>query len=192
MKLSTQLFESTRLLLDSYDPEKDPAEESGYTVDLNYAWAMNIDGAAHPLSVQEIKKKREEQIKKAEETRTQLYFAIRRKEDRKFLGVVMIPWISWNNRTAAFRIMMGGVDRRSDYLIEALRMTLRYAFEELGLYSIDCYTGEFQPEMMEACRQAGMRECVRQREMVYRNGRLWDRVMMVIQQTDWLQTPSEE
>ncbi len=187
MELSTQLFESDLVALDSYDPEKDPNDESSFTHDLNYAWAMNIDGPAHPLSAQEIRKRREEQLKKSVETRTELFFAVRRKVDRKFLGVVTIPWISWNNRTATFRVMIGNVDRRRETLSEALWMTLRYAFEELGLYSIDCFTGEFQPEVMDACRQAGMRECVRQRGMVYRSGRYWDRVMMVMQQSDWLQ-----
>lgn len=104
----------------------------------------------------------------------------------------MIPWISWNNRTATFRVMIGKVDRRSEYLAEVILMTLRYAFEELGLYSIDCFTGEFQPEVMDACRQAGMYECVRQRGMVYRSGQYWDRVMMVMQQSDWLDAHGEE
>ena len=57
MKLTTQLFMSPHLKLDAYDPEKDAAEESGFTVDLNYLWAMNMEESAHPLTVYEIKKK---------------------------------------------------------------------------------------------------------------------------------------
>ncbi len=71
-------------------------------------------------------------------------------------------------------------------------MALRYIFEGLEIYSVDTFTGEFQPEMMEVCRQAGMAECVRQREMVYRNGRLWDRVIMSMRQDQWLQIHNEE
>lgn len=192
MELSAQLFESTHLMLDYYDTEKDPGVESRFTVDLDYAWAMNVDGAAHPLSVQEVRKQREEQLKKADETKAQLYFSLRRKEDRKFLGVVMFPWISWVNRTAVFRVMIGEAENSSEYLVEAIAMTLRYAFEELDLYSLDCYTGEFQAEVVHACRQVGMYECVRQRDMVFRGGRYWDRVMMVMQRSDWLQTHREE
>jgi RimJ/RimL family protein N-acetyltransferase len=187
MELSTQLFESPHLRLDFYDLENDPIDESSFTYDLNYAWAMDVDGAAHPLSVQEIRKKREAQLKEADESKARWYFAIRRKTDRKLIGVLMIPWISWNNRTATFRVAIGDRDRRGEYLVEALEMALRYAFEELGLFSIDCFTGEFQPEVLEACRQAGMVECVRQRDMVYRGGRYYDRLMMVMQFADWQQ-----
>jgi len=192
MKLTTQLFMSPHLKLDAYDPEKDAAEESGFTVDLNYLWAMNMEEAAHPLTVYEIKKKREAQLKKVVEGKPAGCFAIRRKEDDRFIGVVAFPWISWTNRNSDFRVMIGNVEKREEYLVEAVHMALRYAFEELGSYSVDSFTGEFQPEMMEACQQAGMRECVRQREAVYRNGRLWDRVIMAIDLDTWLERNDEE
>lgn len=192
MKFTTQLFDSPNLKLDFYDPEKDAAEEASFTYDLNYAWAMDIDKAPHPLTTFEVKKKREEQLKKADENKAEYYFAIRRKEDGKFLGVVAIPWISWRNRNAGMRILIGDEDLRKAYTDEALLMALRYVFEELDIYSVDSFTGEFQPDVMEACRQAGMTECIRQREMVYRAGRLWDRVIMSMRQDEWLQLHNEE
>ncbi len=192
MNLTTQLFESTNLKLDFYDPDKDASEESSFTYDLNYAWLMSTNGIARPLTAYEIKKMREEQLKRADETGTKFYFAVRRKADNKFLGLVMFPWISWTHRTAAFRVLIGGEDRSGEILAEVLRMALRYAFEELNLYSADCTTGEFQPEYLEACRRAGMQERVRQREMVFRGGRLWDQVMMVMSQDDWRKQQREE
>ncbi len=192
MNLTTQLFESTNLKLDFYDPEKDASEESSFTYDLNYTWGISFNGEPKPLTAFEIKKMREEQLKKADETGTKFYFTVRRKADNQFLGVIMFPWISWTHRTAAFRVLIGDTGRWGEYLAEALRLALRYAFEELNLYSVDCYAGEFQPDYLEACRRAGMQERVRQREMVFRAGRLWDRVMMVLNQADWQKLQHEE
>lgn len=192
MKLTTQLFDAPHLKLDFYDPDKDAADEASFTYDLNYAWAMDIDGAAHPLTVFEVKKKREGQLKKSDESKAEYYFAVRRKEDGKFLGVVAIPWVSWRNRNAGMRVLIGDVDDRQTYLNEAIHVALRYIFEGLEIFSVDIFTGEFQPEMMEACCQAGMIECVRQREMVYRHDRLWDRVIMSMRQDQWLQINHEE
>jgi RimJ/RimL family protein N-acetyltransferase len=192
MKLSTQLFESPNLTLDYYDPEKDPQDESRFTYDLNYTWAMNVDRAAHPLTTFEVKKMREEQLKNSNENRAEYYFAIRRKEDNHFLGVVAIPMVSWSNRSAAFRVMIGEKTEREKYLAEAVHVTLRYAFEELALHSVISYTGDFQADVLQACRQAGMQECGRQREMVFRAGRYWDRVVMAMDQPEWLKLYNEE
>jgi len=192
MKLSTQLYNAPHLKLDFYDIEKDAAEEASFTYDLNYAWAMNIDGAAHPLTIFEVKKKREAQLKKSDESKTEYYFAVRRNEGDKFIGVVAIPWVSWKNRHAGMRVLIGKVDGWKNYIAEALHMALRYVFEGLEIYSVEIFTGDFQPEMMDACRAAGMLECVRQREMVYRGGRLWDRVIMTMQQDKWLELHNED
>jgi RimJ/RimL family protein N-acetyltransferase len=191
MELSTQLFESPNLILDFYDPEKDASDETRFTYDLNYAWAIDIDGSAHPLTCFEVKKKREAQLKKSDESKAEYYFAIRRKGDEKFLGVVAVPWVSWKNRNAGMRVLIGNVDENKTYIVEALNMALRYLFEGLEIHSVDIFTGDFQPEMMEACRESGMAECVRQREMVYRNGQLWDRVIMSMQQEKWIKLHNE-
>ncbi len=192
MNFATQLFESEHLILAAYDPEKDAAIEAGLTRNLDYAWSLDHDGIPHPLTTFEVKKKREEALKESEEKESSLYFSIRLKEDDRFLGVLAFPWISWSNRRGGFTLNIGdAVDDRL-YYSEALQMTLRYAFEELSLFHTHIWTGSHDEARLEHLIEAGMKIEVRQRQMVYRNGRLWDNLSVGISQEDWLKKNSEE
>lgn len=192
MNFATQLFESEHLILSAYDPEKDAAIEAGFTRNLDYAWAMDHAGAPHPLTAFEVKKKREESLKESEEKENSLYFSIRLKEDDRFLGVLTFPWISWSNRRGGFTLNLGDEADDKLYFEEALSMTLRYAFEELSLYHTHNWMGSHDENRLAHLTQAGMSVEVRQRQMVYRNGRLWDCLSVGISQEDWLRKNSEE
>lgn len=185
---STQLFSSEHLLLEGYDLEKDVPIESAFTYDLNYAWKFSPDGPAHPLTVFEVKKKREAQLKKAnEENASCFYFAIRQRTDREFLGVLAIPWVFWSNREGGLTVLIGNPEKRGLYLDELLGIALTYAFEELSLYYLTVTSGEFEPETLAAYQRAGMQIAVRQKDMLFNSGRLWDRLILGMQQDQWLQ-----
>ncbi len=190
--LSTQLFQSQHLFLAAYDPEKDAAVEAKWTYDLNYAWAMDVDEVARPLTSFELKKKREEQLKKAEEGRSSLFFAIRTCKEDELIGLIAIPWLFWVNRDANLQVLIGDAGMRRKYYTEALNMALRYVFEELGLYHVYAYASDFDDEKTSAYRAAGMQLEVRQRQMVYRGGRTWDRLIYGMLQREWFAIHPEE
>ena len=192
MDFATQLFECEHLILTAYDPEKDAAVEAGFTRNLDYAWSMDQDGIPHPLTAFEVKKKREEALKESEEKESSLLFAIRLKEDGRFMGVLAFPWISWSNRIGGFNLNFGVEADDALYFEEALRMTLRYAFEELSLFHTHIWLGSQDDARLTRLVRAGMSVEVRQRQMVYRNGRLWDRLSVGIAQEEWLQMNLEE
>ncbi len=187
MKFSTQLFESDHLLLTWYDLEKDAAIEAGFTRNLDYAWKLDVDGITHPLTTFEMKKKREEALKESEEKGSSYCYSLRSKEDQRFLGVVVLPWVSWVNRDAYFYLNFGDEKDEERYFEEAIHITLRYIFEELGMHHTQTWLGSHDEIRAERYRQAGLTVEVRQRQMVYRQGRLWDRLLMGILQQDWLQ-----
>lgn len=189
---STQLFQSERLYLEAYDPEKDSAAEAAFTLNLDYAWLLDPDEIPHPLTAFEIKKKREEQLKKAGENGSAFYFAIKSRTDEQFLGVVALPWVMWNNGEGVLQILVGEVEDRQAILVEVLDMALRYVFEELHLYYVSTGTAEFQPVMLETLLAAGFKPAVRQRQMAYRDGRLWDRLIAGMSLVDWQTLHPEE
>ncbi|MFA5836313.1 MAG: GNAT family protein [Bellilinea sp.] len=185
MTFTTQLFQSENLVLEAYDPEKDAAIEAAFTYDPNYAAVIDWDGVPHPLTVFEVKKKREEELKKGVEKDNFFLFALRRKADSQFLGILTLPHVFWFNRHAFFKVVIGEAEMRQAYFDEALQMALRYGLEELGLYSMHTTSGEYEPDVKQALEAAGFKAAVRQRENVYRSEKLWDRIFMEILQDEW-------
>ena len=190
---STQLFETKHLLLEGYDLEKDAAIEAGFTRDLFYAWMLDVDEPAHPLTVYELKKKREGQLKKMSENRNAFYFSVKSKEDDgRFIGVLAIPWVMWSNGEAAMTALIGEPELNRLYLAELLEAGLRYCFEELHMYYVTTLGAEFQPDYLRALMDAGMQIEVRQRQLAYWQGRFWDRLILGISAEMWNQRNVEE
>lgn len=186
MKFTTQLFKSENLILEAYDPERDANDESAFTYDPSYVRAIDSELIPHPLNSYEIKKLREEQIKKGDDNGRFFLFAIRQKSDNLFLGFFTFPDVFWFNRYAFFQLRIGDSAMNTKYYPEALDLVLRYGFEELGLYSIYTVTGDFEPETQRALKGAGFDIAVRQRENEFRDGKLWDRIFMEILQQNWV------
>lgn len=192
MTFTTQLFQSDNLILEAYDPEKDAVSEAALTYDFNYVNAIDYEVVPHPLTAFEVKKAREEQIKKGGETDNFFLFAIRRKTDNQFLGILSFPSVFWFNRYAYFKLAIGEPEMRQAFYDEALSMVLRYGLEELGLYSIHTTLCNDEPDVLAALEKAGFQIAVRQRENVFRNGKLRDRIYMEIHQDEWKKRISEE
>jgi len=185
MTFTTQLFQSENLILQAYDPEKDAAAEAAFSYDSNYANLIDWEIVPHPLTVFEVKKMREEQLKKGSEKDNFFLFGIHNKSDGLFLGIITFPEIFWFNRYSFFKVYLGEPDMRQVHYAEALKLALVYGLEELGLYSLYTSSGEYEPEVKQALEAAGFKEAARQRENVFRDGRLWDRVFMELLQEDW-------
>ncbi len=188
-----QLFETEHLLLEGYDVEKDAAIEAGFTRDLFYAWLLDPDEASHPLTVYEMKKKRQDQLKKAVENRNAFYFSVKNKaDDGRLIGVLAIPWVMWSNGEAAMTVLIGEPESNRLYLAELLETGLRYCFEELHMYYVTTLGAEFKPDHLKAHIDAGMQIEVRQRQMIYWQGRFWDRLILGISAQQWNQRNTEE
>ena len=182
---NTQLFEAQSLLLEAYDPEKDAVIEAGFTRRWDYGWGSQLDVEIHPLSSFQVKKKREEQLKRSAESRDSFLFALRLREDARFIGVLELPWVSWSNRLAWLKVLIGEEEPERLYLAEALNMGLRYAFEELDMALVASSTGEFQSHVLNTLLNAGMKACVHQRQMVYFKTQYWDRIILGMSQAEW-------
>jgi len=185
MTFSTQLFQSENLVLQAYDPEKDAAAEAAFSYDPNYANVIDWEIVPHPLTAFEVKKMREEQLKKGSEKDNFFLFGVHNKSDGQFLGIITFPDVFWFNRYAFFKVYLGDPAIRQTLYSEALQLALVYGLEELDLYSLYTSSGEYEMEVKQALEAAGFKEAVRQRENVFRDGRLWDRVFMELLQDDW-------
>ena len=96
MNIQTSLYEGEEICLAPIDYEKDPEIESKWTHDASYLRLLDAAPAC-PLSVEQVKKKYEEIEKEQEDSKSLIYFTIRKREAERLIGFVKIYWIEWSN-----------------------------------------------------------------------------------------------
>jgi len=128
--IQTQLFEGQDVRLGPIDYEKDPEIESKWTHDSDFM-RMYATDPTRPMSAAMVKKQYEKLEKEIEEEKNMYYFAIRAREDDRLIGKAMIHRIEWSNGNGSVRLGIGAADDRGKgYGSQALRMLLRFAFDE--------------------------------------------------------------
>jgi len=112
-------------------------------------------------------------------------YAILRKEDRVYLGDVVLSDIDEDNRSGAFRIALTGPDVfGKGYGTEATRLLLGYAFDVVGLHRVSLEVFDFNPRAQRAYEKAGFVREGLQREALWWDGEWHDVVTMAILKND--------
>ncbi|MGH2523582.1 MAG: GNAT family N-acetyltransferase, partial [Anaerolineales bacterium] len=183
MSIGEQLFEGERIRLSPHDPDKDAETESRWTHDPAYLRLLSLD-PARPLSPGQIKKKYEEAEK--DKSHNRFSFAIRAREDDRLIGFARLERIEWNNGAGWLALGIGAPeDRRKGYGTEALRLLLRYAFDELNLHRLSAATPEYNTGALRLLEKTGFRAEIRRRQAFNRAGRRWDDIWFGILREEW-------
>jgi RimJ/RimL family protein N-acetyltransferase len=131
-------------------------------------------------------KKLREKDKDAEKARKLFYFVIRSREGDRLVGFARLQWIEWTNGTSHLRLYIGDpADRGKGYGSEALRLILRYAFEELNLHRVTISVAGYNEGAIRFFERAGFVTEVVRRQALQRNGRRWDLRMMGLLKEEW-------
>jgi RimJ/RimL family protein N-acetyltransferase len=187
MTIATSLFEDQHICLGAIDHEKDPQVESRWTQDPAYTRAL-LHGLARPQSPARVKKKYEAIEKAVEEEKNTFYFAIRSKSDDRLLGFVRLHWIEWSHGTGVLELAIGDpAERRQGYASEAMRLILRYAFDELNLYRLTAYVAEDNQPALGLLKKFGFREEVRRRKAIQHDGYICDLLHFGLLREEWKQ-----
>jgi RimJ/RimL family protein N-acetyltransferase len=116
------------------------------------------------------------------------HFAIRTIAGNILLGDVNLMVLNWGSRHAMLGI---GILRREywgkGYGTEAVNLILRFGFTELNLLRVTLTVFEYNLRAMRAYEKAGFLHEGRMRQMVKREGRRWDELVMGILREDWLE-----
>jgi RimJ/RimL family protein N-acetyltransferase len=179
-----QLFEGQNIYLTAVDVETDPNLESGWTMDLDYTRKFHEE-PIRPLAVFELKKQFTEQIKQADENRSEFYFAIHERGSDELVGFIRLPRISWTNRGADLVVSVPEHERRTLYEKEALTLALNFAFRELNLNRISIVTPEYNAEAVSLYQGMGFILEARRREAVYSRGRHWAALHFGMLSLEW-------
>jgi RimJ/RimL family protein N-acetyltransferase len=121
-----------------------------------------------------------------EESKNNFYFTIRSNEDRRLMGFARLIWIEWTHGSGHIRLAIGSPEDRGRGLgSEALKLLLRYAFDELNLYRLTALLGTDNPRAIRFFQHAGFLEEVCRRKALLRNGQYFDIVMLGLLAEEW-------
>ncbi|MCL4561325.1 MAG: GNAT family N-acetyltransferase [Chloroflexi bacterium] len=176
------LLEGKLVYLGSFDPEGDAEVESVWTHDPEYTHLFLME-PARPLSPGQIRKKHQAEGKADQE---RFFFSIRKREDNRMIGLVVLDWINWPSGYGRLALVIGDPrDRGHGYGSEALQLLLKYAFTELNLSRLTAFTFEYNLVGIHMLEKAGFLIEVRQRQAINRRNQRWDLLVLGALKEDW-------
>lgn len=152
--------------------------------DLEFMRLLDAE-PAYPPSV----KKLTELIQKDQEKDPPPFylFAIRTLEGDKLVGYIGLDGDAFPHGELFVGIAIGGREEwGKGYGTDAMKVILRYAFQELNLRRVSLDTFEYNPRALRSYEKAGFVYEGRAREFLYREGQRWDLIFMGILREEWL------
>lgn len=113
-------------------------------------------------------------------------YRIRTLADDSLVGFIALFNMEWNNQSGMLAMGIGDpANRGKGYGTDALRVMLRYAFQELNLHRVFLDVIAYNEAAIRAYERVGFVLEGRMREGVYRDGKRYDRLIMGILRPDW-------
>ncbi len=188
MDMTRSILVGSQVCLAPVDPERDAEVELRWTHDGEYLRLLG-HRTARPLSPAQVRRIYEGLEKPGDEGKNRFYFTIRLLPDERLLGFARIYSIAWAHGTGRVQIGIGDpADRGKGYGGEALKLLLRYTFEEINLYRLSAAIPEYNLAALRLFENAGFKVEVRQRELLHRDGRRWDLLGLGLLRNEWMQS----
>ncbi len=187
--MNPNLFLGPRVRLTAPDPEKDGALMAVWARDAEFLRLLSTS-IARPWTPSAVKKELEENLGEDEPKPGLFPFLIRTVETEgqpsRLVGLVDLVVNAWPHRDAFLGI---GIGERADwgqgYGGEAMRLILRYAFDELNLRRVTLTVFEYNERAIHLYHKLGFKDEGRQRQRLRRDGRLWDVLFMGLLREEW-------
>jgi len=114
-------------------------------------------------------------------------FVIVAKQSGQPVGVCGLYLIQWICRRGEFRILIGDSDSLGKgYGTEACRLTVAYGFDTLNLETIYLGVNADNARAIRSYEKSGFRPEGRRRQLIFRNGRYYDALMMSVLRQEYL------
>jgi RimJ/RimL family protein N-acetyltransferase len=184
--ISGDLFTGKLVRLTAPRPE-DKDAMARWTQDAEYLRQLDAD-AARPRSADFFVEDKD----KARERESRFFeFRVRTLADDKLIGFTELG-IGWNTQAAWFGIGIGEAEYRGKgYGTDAVRLTVGYAFRELGLYRIGLTVFSYNPRAIRCYEKAGFVHEGVMRAALYRDGQRHDQLFMGLLRPEWDQQQAE-
>jgi RimJ/RimL family protein N-acetyltransferase len=119
-------------------------------------------------------------------------FAIETK-DEGLIGTANLVNINWKDKNAHHGMLLGDKEiRGKGYAVDTIMTIMRYSFEELGLNRLDGSIIEYNKASYGVyINKCGWKEEGVARQWYYRNNRHWDKLLVGILKSDYMQLIQE-
>jgi RimJ/RimL family protein N-acetyltransferase len=120
-------------------------------------------------------------------------FRLRTLADDQLIGLVVLGDVQWMHGTAMLGIAIGDPAYwDKGYGTDAMRVILRYGFNELNLYRVTSNTMGYNIRSMKAHEKAGFQREGVQRQSIQREGQRYDVIYYGILREEWLAQQNTE
>ena len=178
------LYEGKLISFTALDPEKDAETLSKWSNSPEFVY-RNFEGIFRQYTVGELKKKLKEDLKKADETRRDYYFAVREKETEKMVALSHIGWILASHQAAFLFLDFENEAAVARFSGEVIQMTLRYAFMELSLHRLSLFIPSYNEAEIDLYEKAGFLRETQRRDAVFYDGRYYDELVYALLKPEW-------
>jgi RimJ/RimL family protein N-acetyltransferase len=155
---------------------------SRWNRDSEYVRLLDND----PPRLQSVKSTKTWLEKEMAEGKIPYFFTIRTLSDDRLIGFIGLFGIEWNNGSAWVGIGLGEREYwGKGYGTDAMRLAMRYAFDELNLHRVSLGVFEYNPRAVRAYEKAGFKLEGRGRQMLHRDGKRADILFMGLLHDEW-------
>ena len=181
--MNKNLFQGQLVRLKAVDPQLMAEAYSRWSQDSEY-WRLMSAEPTQPMSVKSTREWLEDELFR--DPPGFIMFAINTLEDDKLIGEVGFEDQDLPNCEAFVAIGLGERENwGKGYGTDAMRIILRYAFNELNLQRISLTVSEYNPRAVQSYLKAGFVVEGRLRGAERRDGRRFDLVYMGILLAEW-------
>ncbi len=179
--MTANLFTGQKVRLAAQNPETDPELYARWSSDSVFLRLMNND-PARPSRASEFR----QDIERTFDKEHRYPFAVRTLADDQLIGFVAL-WIwSWPDAHGGLGIGLGHPDYRGrGYGTDAMRLALRYAFNELNLDRMTLQAAAYNARAIRSYEKAGYVLLGAERERELRDGQRRDEITMTLRRADW-------
>ena len=177
------LFQGELVRLAAPNPEADAEVMARWMHDSEYARLLDA-APARLWSAKRLKAEMEKSWEK--ETPGEFFFLIRTLVDDRLIGLIELDGIRWTHGDCWVGIGLGEREYwGKGYGTDAMRVILRYAFDELNLHRVSLSVFEYNTRAIRSYEKAGFVVEGRARQFLQRDGRRWDVIFMGILREEW-------
>jgi RimJ/RimL family protein N-acetyltransferase len=177
--MSLSEYSGKLIHLTPVDLEKDSESNATWQLDSEFLRLMDSI-VAFPFTAKQIK----EWYEKVYSDRYE--FTIRKLDSQEPIGFVELGGINWSARNAWAGIGIGARENWGQGIgTEAMQLMLKFGFNELNLRRISLGVFEYNLRAIHSYEKIGFKVEGRQREIVFRDGKRRDMIVMGIFRDEW-------
>ena len=182
--MNVPLFQGELVRFIAPDPQLAAGLHTRWMRDSEFVRLLDAD-PARLFSVDKNKEWYEKNLVE-EQKNDELFLLIRTLEEDRTIGLIGLDGIRWTHGDAWVGIGLGEREYwGKGYGTDAMRILLRYAFEELNLHRLSLSVFEYNPRAIRSYEKVGFVIEGSARQFLNRDGQRYDMIFMGILREEW-------